>query len=103
MREFCQKTYSVSRNNVYKNEAKAQGIEVHKEGNLIVIDLPFLLPKNKGKDVRFIGDPLRHLLEKLSETEKLKFNEKVVICILHMYNNGPVKAKCNSLLTFPII
>ena len=94
VREFCQKTYSVSRNNVYQNAAEAQGIEVHKEGNQIVIDLPFLLPKKKGKDVRFIGDPLRHQFEKLSETEKLKFNEKVVICIVHMYNNESVKARC---------
>lgn len=94
VREFGFKTYAVNRNVVYDKAAEMQGIEICKEGNKIIIDLPFLLPGKKGKNVNFVGAPLKNQFDKIKEIEDLKIREKVVICIIHFYDNVNVKAKC---------
>ena len=70
------------------------GIEVRKDGNTVVIDLPFLLPRKKGKENKFIGDPLRYKLEEISKTEDLKIRDRAVICIIHTYDNVNKNARC---------
>lgn len=94
IRDFAIKTYSMKRCEVYDNAAEMQGIEINKEGNKIVIDLPFLLPRKKDKDAKFIGDPLRYKFEKMTEYQNLKIEEKVVVCIIHVYDNVNRKARC---------
>jgi len=94
VREFGINTYSLKRCEVYDNAAEMLGIEICKEGNKLVIDLPFLLPRKKDKEAKFVGDPLRHQFEKICENEELKFKDKVVICIVHVYDNVNRKAKC---------
>ncbi len=94
IRDFAINTYSMKRCEVYDNAAEMQGIEINKEGNKIVIDLPFLLPRKKDKEGKFIGDPLRYKFEKMSEYQDLKFKEKVVVCIVHVYDNESRKARC---------
>ena len=74
--------------------SEMQGIEVRKDGNVIIVDLPFLLPRKKGKEHKFIGDPLWYKLEELSKSEDLKIREKAVICIIHTYDNVNKKARC---------
>ena len=79
---------------VYDNASEMLGIEVYKEGGKVVVDLPFLLPRKKDKDAKFVGDPLRHKFEQICEKEDLKIREKVVVCIIHVYDNVNRKAKC---------
>lgn len=94
VRKFSLNTYSESRQKVYDKSAEILGIEICKEGKKIVVDLPFLLPRKKDKDAKFVGDPLRHKFEQICENEDLKIRDKVVVCIIHTYDNVNKKAKC---------
>lgn len=94
VRDFAINTYSMKRCEVYDNASEMLGIEVYKEGDKVVVDLPFLLPRKKDKDAKFVGDPLRHKFEQICEKEDLKIREKVVVCIIHVYDNVNRKAKC---------
>ncbi len=94
VREFSRKTFVANRYEVMDKASEMQGIEVRKDGNSIVIDLPFLLPRKKGKDNKFIGDPLRYKLEEISKTENLKIRDRAVICIIHTYDNVNKNARC---------
>lgn len=94
VREFCINSYSIKRCEVYDDASEMQGIEIYKEDNKIVIDLPFLLPRKKDKEAKFVGDPLRYQFEKISEKENLKIKDKAVICVIHVYNNPDGNARC---------
>lgn len=94
IRQFCEKTFALKRCEIYDNASEVLGIEAHREGNQIVIDLPFLLPWKKQNVAKFIGEPLRYQLEQLRGNGSLKFKEKVVICIVHMYDSENKKGRC---------
>ena len=94
VREFARNTFVANRYEVLDKAAEMQGIEIQKDGNTIVIDLPFLLPRKKGKENKFIGDPLWYKLEEISKSEDLKIRDKAVICIIHTYDNVNKKARC---------
>ena len=94
VRDFARKTFVANRYEVMDKASEMQGIEVRKDGNVIIVDLPFLLPRKKGKEHKFIGDPLWYKLEELSKSEDLKIREKAVICIIHTYDNVNKKARC---------
>lgn len=94
VREFARNTFVANRYEVMDKASEMQGIEVRKDGNVIIVDLPFLLPRKKGKENKFIGDPLWYKLEEISKTEDLKIRDKAVICIIHTYDNVNKKARC---------
>ena len=94
VRDFSQKTFIANRYEVLDKASEMQGIEIQKDGEMIIIDLPFLLPRKRGRDNSFIGDPLRFKLEEISKTENLKLQGKAVICIIHTYNNENKNARC---------
>ena len=94
VRDFAQKTFIVNRYEALDKAGEMQGIEVRKDGNIIVIDLPFLLPKKKGKNHSFIGDPLWHKLAEVSQYEEFKIRGKAVVCIIHTYDNVNKDARC---------
>ena len=94
VREFAKNTFVANRYEVLDKAAEMQGIEIQKDGNTIVIDLPFLLPRKKGKENKFIGDPLWYKLEEMSKSEDIKIRDKAVICIIHTYDNVNKKARC---------
>ena len=94
VRDFARKTFVANRYQVMDKACEMQGIEIQKDGRTIVIDLPFLLPRKKEKDKKFIGDPLKYKLEEFSKTEDLKIREKAVICIIHTYDNENKNARC---------
>ena len=94
VRDFAKKTYVANRYEVMDKASEMQGIEICKDGKTVIVDLPFLLPRKKGKDHKFIGEPLWYKLEEISKTEDLKLKEKAVICIIHTYDNVNKKARC---------
>lgn len=94
VREFAKNTYVANRYEVLDKATEMQGIEIQKDGNTIVIDLPFLLPRKKGKENKFIGDPLWYKLEEMSKSDDIKIRDKAVICIIHTYDNVNKKARC---------
>ena len=94
VREFAKNTFVANRYEVLDKAAEMQGIEIQKDGNTIVIDMPFLLPRKKGKENKFIGDPLWYKLEEMSKSEDIKIRDKAVICIIHTYDNVNKKARC---------
>ena len=94
VRKLAIDTYAVERCMVYDNTAEVLGIEIYKENNSVVIELPFLLPRKKDKQAKFVGDPLKVMFERLSEHEDFKIKEKAVICIVHVYDNKHKKARC---------
>ena len=49
VRDFAINTYSMKRCEVYDNASEMLGIEVYKEGDKVVVDLPFLLPRKRIK------------------------------------------------------
>lgn len=93
-RDFAQNTFVANRYEVMDKAAEMQGIEVRKDGKTVIIDLPLLLPRKKGKEYKFIGDPLRYKLEEISKSEDLKIREKAVVCIIHTYDNVNKGARC---------
>lgn len=94
VRDFARKTFVANRFEVMDKATEMQGIEIQKDGDTIIIDLPVLLPRKKGKECKFIGAPLRYKLEEISEKEDLKLRTKAVICIIHTYDNVNKKARC---------
>ena len=94
VREFCINTFVTEKCKVYENAAEVQEIKIRKEGKIIIIDFPFLMPRKKAKEVNYIGEPLKYQFEKICENENLKIKEKAVICIIHIYDNVNRKAKC---------
>jgi len=80
---------------VYDNAAETLGIEICKQDDMVIIDLPFILPKKKYKKNQFVCDPLRHKFEQAKREYNLKFNEKVVICIVHVYADENSKLRCH--------
>lgn len=94
VRDFARKTFVANRYEVMDKASEMQGIEVRKDGSVVIVDLPFLLPRKKGKEHKFIGDPLWYKLEEISKTEDLKIRDKAVICIIHTYDNVNKKARC---------
>ena len=50
--------------------------------------------KKKGKENKFIGDPLWYTLEEMSKSDDIKIRDKAVICIIHTYDNVNKKARC---------
>lgn len=94
VRDFSTRTFVANRYEVMDKASEMLGIEVRKDGNAVVIDLPFLLPRKKGKENKFIGDPLRYKLEEISKTEDLKIRDRAVICIIHTYDNVNKNARC---------
>lgn len=94
VRDFARKTFVANRYEVMDKACEMQGIEIQKDGRTVIIDLPFLLPRKRGKDQKFIGDPLRYKFEELSKTADFKLKEKAVICIIHTYNNADNNARC---------
>lgn len=94
VRDFARKTFVANRYEVMDKASEMQGIEVRKDGSVVIVDLPFLLPRKKGKEHKFIGDPLWYKLEEISKAEDLKIREKAVICIIHTYDNVNKKARC---------
>lgn len=94
VRDFARNTFVANRYEVMDKASEMQGIEVRKDGNAVIVDLPFLLPRKKGKEHKFIGDPLWYKLEEISKAEDLKVRDKAVICIIHTYDNVNKKARC---------
>ena len=94
VRDFSTRTFVANRYEVMDKASEMLGIEVRKDGNAVVIDLPFLLPRKKGKENKFIGDPLRYRLEEISKIEDLKIRDRAVICIIHTYDNVNKNARC---------
>jgi len=94
VREFARDTFVANRCEVMDKAAQMQGIGIHKDGDIVIIDLPFLLPRKKGKDNKFVGEPLRYKLEEISKSENLKVREKAVVCIIHTYDNVNKNARC---------
>lgn len=73
------------------NATKIQGISVKKEGEILSIELPFLLPKKSKKNSKFLCDPLFYSLDEASKEIDLKFEEKCVVCFVHTYKNSGKK------------
>ena len=93
-RELCIDSFVMKECEVYDTASEMLGIEIHKEGKSVVIDLPELLPGKKERETNYVGAPLIHQFEKICQTEDLKIKERVVISIVHVYNNELKKTRC---------
>ena len=94
VRELAINSFVMKECEVYDTASEMLGIEVHKENESIIIDLPSLLPGKKERETNFIGAPLRHQFEKICQNRKVKIKEKAVVCIIHIYDNKNKKPKC---------
>lgn len=94
VRDFSVLTFTSNRCETFDKAAQVQGIEIHKDNNTVIVDLPQLLPRKKGKQHDYICEPLRYKFEEISETKNLKIRDKAVVCIIHIYDNVNKKARC---------
>lgn len=94
VREFSHKTFTAERREIMDRSAEMQGIEIQRDGNAVIVDLPQLLPRKKGKQHNFMCDPLRYKFDEISEAKDLKIRDKAIICIIHVYNNEAGNARC---------
>ncbi len=93
-RDFSINTNVYTPSQLYDNVTDTLGIEIYKHENMVIVDLPFILPKKKDKQNFFIGNPLRHKFEQVRRDVDLKVKEKAVICVIHIYSNEKKKARC---------
>lgn len=94
VREFAVKTFTANRYEVMDKSAEIQGVEIHRDGKTVIVDLPQLLPRKKGKQHNFLCDPLRHKFEEISTAEDIKIREKAVVCIIHIYDVKRENVRC---------
>lgn len=94
VRDFAIKTFTANRYEVLDKSTEMQGIEIRRDGNAVIIDLPQLLPRKKGKQHNFLCDPLRHKFEEISAVEDIKIREKAVICVIHIYDEKRINIRC---------
>lgn len=94
VREFSVKTFSANRYEVMDKSAEMQGIEIQRDGNAVIVDLPQLLTRKKGKQHSFLCDSLRYKFEEISENENIKVRKKAIICIIHIYDEERKNVRC---------
>lgn len=85
-RRFAINTYMAPSEILLHNAAEIQGIQVSKTGEILNIEIPFLLPKKHHKNSKFICDPLYFVLNKAAENLELKIEERAVVCFIHVYD-----------------
>lgn len=87
-RDFAVNTYVAPSEILLHNAAEIQEINVSKHGEILEIEIPFLLPKKNHKNTKFICDPLYFVLNKASKNLDLKIEEKAVVCFVHVYSKA---------------
>lgn len=94
VRDFSRLTYSATEYEIMDKAAEVMGVEVYRDGEKVIIDIPQLLPRKKGKNHDFLCEPLRAKLEEMSKNIDLKIRGKAVVCITHIYKNNRPKVRC---------
>lgn len=85
-RNFAMTNFFAPMDLFLSNAAQIQGIVVRKEEEILCIELPFLLPKKKHKNAKYICDPLYYALQAAAKKTELKIEEKTVVCFVHIYD-----------------
>ncbi len=80
-------TFAEKKECISKNAADSMGITVDKNGDVVEITLPFLLPKKKSHDSRYIGDVLHYVLSKTAVNNKYRIYEKAVVVFIYTYSH----------------
>lgn len=94
VRDFSHLTYCATDYEIMDKAAEVMGIEVYKSDKAVTIDIPQLLPRKKGKNNKYLCEPLRAKLDEMSKSVDLKIREKAVIIITHIYNDKRQTARC---------
>lgn len=84
-RRFAIKNYTAPTEILLNNASQIQGISVRKDGEVLTIEVPFLLPKKTHKNTKYICDPLYYALHEAAEKINLKIEERAVVCFVHVY------------------
>lgn len=87
-RAFAINTYVAPSEILLSNAAEIQGIKVCKKGEILDIEIPFLLPKKNHKNTKFICDPLYYILNEAAEKTELKVEERAIVCFVHVYDQN---------------
>lgn len=85
-RKFAASNSGMNYDEIMEKSAYVQGIKIKKEGELIEIEIPFLLPKKKHKNNEYLSKPLKYALKKAVEKYDLHIEEKAVVTFIHIYN-----------------
>lgn len=85
-RNFAIHSFLAPSEMLLSNAAQIQGIKVKRDGEILEIEMPFLLPKKLHKNSKFICDPLYYVLTEIAETIELKVEERAVVCFVHIYD-----------------
>ena len=84
-RALALNSYTASQNFMMRQIADTQGITVENRDGIIEIKLPFLLPKKKHRDTRFLCEPLFFTLYSAALENDFKIKERAVVCFVHVY------------------
>jgi len=67
--------------------AEAHGIEVAREGGILAVTIPRLLPKSrKPRSNEFINQPLYYALERYCEASPVEKFHACAVCFVHVYD-----------------
>lgn len=85
-RSFAVNSYLAPSEILLSNAAQIQGITVSKNGEVLEIEMPFLLPKKLHKNSKFICDPLYYTMNEAVQEMDIKIEERAVVCFVHVYD-----------------
>lgn len=91
VRRFAADTFVSQNDTIMRKAAEIQGISVNKTGNIIEIEIPFILPKKKHRNSKFISDPLFYILNTKVQKDDFRIKEKAVVCFVYIYSGTNTK------------
>jgi len=78
---------SVKREPLMERIAESHGMKVNQDGEIIVITIPRLLPKNKrSRSSEFINQPLHYAMSKYCDEHQIEKFRECAVCFVHIYD-----------------
>lgn len=91
VRKFAADTFVSQSDTIMRNAAEIQGIKAQKKNGIIEIEIPFILPKKKHRNSKFISDPLFYVLNTKVQEDDFRISERAVVCFVYIYSGTNTK------------
>ncbi len=86
VRKLAADTFVTENDNIMRQAAEIHGITVEKKGEILEVNLPFILPKKKNKNCKFIANPLYYAINNALHNDDFRIRERAVICFVYIYS-----------------
>lgn len=86
VRKLAVDSFVSSNETVMRKATEIQGIQAQKNGEVLEIEIPFILPKKKLRNSKFISDPLFYVLNTKVQEDNFRIRERAVVCFVYTYS-----------------